>query len=108
LENLTRRYALELAKKGFLSPGLDVPGPDLGTGEQTMAFMMDAYRYYQPHDVNNLACVTGKPRGIGGIAGRTESTGLGVFYGLREFLNDETWAAKGNVTPGLAGKTIIV
>jgi glutamate dehydrogenase (NAD(P)+) len=92
LENLTRRYALELAKKGFLSPGLDCPGPDLGTGEQTMAFMMDAYRFFNPHDVNCLGCVTGKPRSVGGIDGRTESTGLGVYYSLREFMDDPYWA----------------
>jgi glutamate dehydrogenase (NAD(P)+) len=108
LENLTRRYALELAKKGFLSPGMDCPGPDLGTGEQTMAFMMDAYRFFNPHDVNALACVTGKPRAVAGIEGRTESTGLGVYYGLREFMNDPVWAEKGGLTPGLEGKTCII
>jgi glutamate dehydrogenase (NAD(P)+) len=70
IENLTRRYALELAKKGFLSPGMDCPGPDLGTGETTMAYMMDAYRFFNPHDVNAMACVTGKPRAVGGISGR--------------------------------------
>jgi glutamate dehydrogenase (NAD(P)+) len=108
LEALTRRYALELAKKGFLSPGLDVPGPDLGTGETTMAFMMDAYRYFKPHDVNALACVTGKPRAVGGIDGRTESTGLGVFYGLREFLDDDYWTAKAGLSKGISGKTAII
>lgn len=108
LENLTRRYALELANKGFLSPGLDVPGPDMGTNEKTMAYMMDAYRFFNPYDVNALACVTGKPEAVGGIKGRTESTGLGVYYGLREFVNDPKWAQKAGLTAGMEGKKIIV
>jgi glutamate dehydrogenase (NAD(P)+) len=73
-----------------------------------MAFMMDAYRFFNPHDVNALACVTGKPRAVAGIDGRTESAGLGIYYGLREFINDPDWAAKGNLTPGLANKTCII
>ena len=85
LEQLTRRYALELAKHGFLSPAIDCPGPDMGTTETTMAIMMDSYRHYNPHDSNALGCVTGKPKDVGGIDGRMESTGLGVYYGLREF-----------------------
>lgn len=48
LERLTRRYAVELSKKGFLNPATDVPGPDLGTGEIEMAYMMDAYRFHSP------------------------------------------------------------
>lgn len=107
-ENLTRRYALELANKGFLSPGLDVPGPDMGTNEKTMAYMMDAYRFFNPYDVNALACVTGKPEAVGGIKGRTESTGLGVYYGLREFISDPKWAAKAGLSAGMEGKKIIV
>jgi len=108
LENLTRRYALELANKGFLSPGLDVPGPDMGTNEKTMAYMMDSYRFFNPYDVNALACVTGKPEAVGGIKGRTESTGLGVYYGLREFISDPDWANQAGVSPGMEGKRIIV
>jgi glutamate dehydrogenase (NAD(P)+) len=108
LDKLTTAYALMLARMHFLSPAIDVPGPDFGTNEKTMALMMDAYRTYRPDDVYSLACVTGKPSIIGGIEGYIESTGLGVFYGLREFLKDPYWANKAGLTPGITGKTVIL
>ena len=107
-ERLTRRYALELGKKGFLSPAIDVPGPDLGTGEQEMAWMMDTFVSHHPKNLNGIATTTGKPIAIGGIPGRAESTGLGVFYGIREFLNDKYYTDKLGLSVGIAGKTFIV
>jgi glutamate dehydrogenase/leucine dehydrogenase len=108
LERLTRRYALELAKKGFLRPATDVPGPDMGTGEREMAWMMDTYRFHNSHDINAHGCVTGKPLNLGGITGRTESTGLGVYYGLREFCKDPEYMDRVKLPTGLKDKTIIV
>ena len=87
LERITRRYTMELAKKGFIGPGVDVPAPDLGTSAREMAWMKDTYQMlFGQNDINAMGCVTGKPLSQGGIAGRTEATGLGVFYGIREFL----------------------
>ena len=76
LERLTRRYTQELI--GFIGPQLDVPAPDLGTNEQTMAWMMDTYSVHAGHPVPGV--VTGKPVGIGGSLGRREATGRGVAY----------------------------
>jgi glutamate dehydrogenase (NAD(P)+) len=107
-ERLTRRYALELGKKGFLSPAIDVPGPDLGTGEEEMAWMMDTFVSHHPKNLNGIATTTGKPLELGGIPGRAESTGLGVFYGIREFLQDPYYMDKLGLKTGILGKTFII
>lgn len=104
-----RRYTMELHKYGFIGPGLDVPAPDMGTGPREMAWIKDTYQMLYGHtDINASACVTGKPPSQGGIAGRMEATGLGVFYGVREFLSHPEIAAKVGLEPGLAGKTFVV
>lgn len=86
LERITRRYTLELCQKNFIGPGIDVPAPDMGTGPREMAWICDTYRQFSHDDVDALACVTGKPVSMGGVRGRTEATGLGVYYTVREFL----------------------
>lgn len=105
----TRRYTLELAKKNFIGAGIDVPGPDLGTNEQIMNCMKDTYTtLYGEKDVNSVACVTGKSVSQGGIEGRTESTGLGVFYGIHEVCNNEALAEKYDFSLGIKDKTFII
>ena len=107
-ERLTRRYTAELVKKNFIGPQTDVPAPDYGTGEQEMAWIADTYRALNFNQPDTYACVTGKPIDLHGIPGRREATGLGVYYGIRECLDrDEDMAALG-LTPGLAGKRVIV
>jgi glutamate dehydrogenase (NAD(P)+) len=76
LERVTRRYTQELIP--FIGPQIDIPAPDMGTNEQTMAWMMDTYSLQSGHCVP--AVVTGKPVGLGGSLGRRESTGRGVAY----------------------------
>lgn len=109
IESLTRRYTLELAKKGFIGAAIDVPGPDMGTSTREMSWMKDTYQMFFGHiDINATGCCTGKAISQGGISGRTESTGLGVFYGVREFLNDTALMQKNGITPGIDGKTMII
>jgi glutamate dehydrogenase (NAD(P)+) len=74
LERMTRRYTAELIE--FIGPEKDVPAPDMGTNEQTMAWIMDTYSMHMRQTVN--AVVTGKPVNLGGSRGRTEATGRGV------------------------------
>lgn len=109
MERVTRRYTIELAKKGFIGAAIDVPGPDMGTNAQTMTWMKDTYMsIYGEKDINFEACTTGKFVEQGGIDGRTESTGLGVYYGIRELLNDSRFCKKANLSQGIQGKTFAV
>jgi glutamate dehydrogenase (NAD(P)+) len=108
LEKITRRYASELVKKNFIGAGIDVPAPDYGTGAREMSWIADTYASLKPGDVNALGCVTGKPVSQGGVRGRTEATGLGVFYGIRELLNVKEDMDKLGLTTGVQGKRVIV
>ena len=108
LEKITRRYTAELVKKNFIGPGIDVPAPDYGTGEREMAWIVDTYASLRPGDIDAAGCVTGKPVTQGGVRGRKEATGLGVFYGIREVCNMKDIMTKLNLTVGIEGKTIVV
>ncbi|KAG0306442.1 glutamate dehydrogenase [Dissophora globulifera] len=108
LERITRRYTMELCQKNFIGPGIDVPAPDVGTGPREMSWIMDTYRQFNPQDVNAAGCVTGKPISQGGVRGRNEATGLGVYYGVREFLQFKEVQAMTGLTGEIAGKTVIV
>jgi glutamate dehydrogenase (NAD(P)+) len=108
LEKITRRYTSELIKKNFIGPGTDVPAPDYGTGEREMAWILDTYMSMRPGEIDALGCVTGKPVTQGGVRGRKEATGLGVFYGIREVLNMEDIMKKMGMQPGVEGKRIVV
>jgi len=108
LEKITRRFARELINKGYLSPSENVPAPDMGTGEREMSWITDVYKMLHPNDVNYLACVTGKPITNGGIRGRTEATGRGVQYVMREFFRHTNDVAKAGLDGGLDGKTVVI
>jgi glutamate dehydrogenase (NAD(P)+) len=76
VERLTRRYTQEMIP--FIGPQVDIMAPDVGTNEQTMAWMMDTYSVHMGYTVPSI--VTGKPVGLGGSLGRREATGRGVAY----------------------------
>jgi glutamate dehydrogenase (NAD(P)+) len=108
LERITRRYVFELVRKNFMGPGLDVPAPDVGTSGREMAWIADTYTQLRPGELDALGCVTGKPVSAGGIRGRVEATGRGVFYGVREVCNvAEDMKALG-LTPGVEGKRVVI
>ncbi len=108
LERITRRFTFELFKKNFIGPGLDVPAPDFATGSREMAWIADTYATLAPHDINALGCVTAKPVAQGGIHGRTEATGRGVFYALREVCSHGEDMRPLDLSPGLEGKRVVV
>lgn len=108
LERITRRYTAELVKKEFIGPGIDVPAPDYGTGAREMAWILDTYSALNPHQLDAGACVTGKPIQQGGIHGRTEATGNGVFYGVRHVLSYKEDVRRLGLEPGIEGKRIAV
>jgi glutamate dehydrogenase (NAD(P)+) len=108
LEKITRRYTAELVKKNFIGPGTDVPAPDYGTGPREMAWIVDTYQSLRPGEIDAAGCVTGKPVTQGGVRGRTEATGLGIFYGIREVCAMPDVMEKLGLTTGIEGKRIII
>lgn len=108
LEKITRRYTTELIKKSMIGAGIDVPAPDYGSGPREMAWIADTYATFKYDDINALGCVTGKPLGQGGIQGRTEATGQGIFFGICEALSHADDMKEIGLTTGIAGKRVIV
>jgi glutamate dehydrogenase (NAD(P)+) len=107
-EQITRRYTSELIKKNFIGPGVDVPAPDYGTGQREMSWIADTYSAFHPGQIDALACVTGKPVSQGGVRGRLEATGRGVFFGLREVCNHADDMMQLGLEKGLEGKRIVI
>ncbi|MEY4875363.1 MAG: hypothetical protein RL708_512 [Bacteroidota bacterium] len=108
LERITRRYAAELIKKNFIGPGIDVPAPDYGSGEREMGWILDTYTSMKPGEIDAAGCITGKPIAQGGVRGRKEATGLGVFYGIREMCNQADEMKKLGLSVGIEGKRVAV
>ena len=108
LEKITRRYTAELVKKNFIGPGIDVPAPDYGTGPREMSWIVDTYQSLKPGEIDAAGCVTGKPVTQGGVRGRTEATGLGVYYGIREVCNMPEVMQKQGLQLGIQNKTVII
>lgn len=108
LEQITRRYTAELVRKNFIGPGLDVPAPDYGTGQREMAWIADTYAAFNPGQLDALACVTGKSVSQGGIRGRLEATGRGIYFGLREACADAEEMKRLGLSTGLSGKRVVV
>jgi glutamate dehydrogenase (NAD(P)+) len=108
LERVTRRYTSELIRKRFIGPDVDVPAPDVGTGEREMGWIADTYKVLGPDTLNALACVTGKAVSVHGVGGRREATGLGAIIALGLFLSAKEDVGPLGLEPGIAGKRIIV
>jgi glutamate dehydrogenase (NAD(P)+) len=108
LETITRRYTVELIKKNFIGPAIDVPAPDYGSGEREMSWIADTFYTMNPGQLNAMGCVTGKPIALHGINGRTQATGRGVAIAIRECtLVAEDMKSLG-LSAGLAGKKVII
>ncbi len=108
LESITRRYTAELIKKNFIGPGIDVPAPDYGTSGREMAWIADTYAAFNPGQIDAYACVTGKPISQGGVQGRVAATGRGVYYGVREAVDQAEDMKAIGLTKGIEGKKIVI
>jgi glutamate dehydrogenase (NAD(P)+) len=108
LERITRRFTFELARKNLIGPGVDVPAPDYGTSSREMAWIVDTYMAMEPGQLDAAGCVTAKPISLGGIRGRTEATGLGLFFGVREACSVAEDMKRLGLTTGLEGKRVVV
>src|SRR5947199_106570 len=98
LERLTRRFTEEV--QSIIGPRKDVMAPDLGTDEQTMAWIMDTYSMKIGYACPEI--VTGKPVELGGCVGRREATGRGVTYCIMKAL-DELKLKAGTATMAVQG-----
>lgn len=107
LHEIMRRFAMEFACKDFLHPGTNVPAPDRGTSSRQMGWIADACQALYPEDLNQNACVTGKPTNRGGIAGRNEATGKGIQYALREFFRHSDAVDAAGLVGGLSGQRVV-
>jgi len=108
LERITRRFTSELIKRNSIGPAVDVPAPDYGTGPREMAWIADTYMTFNQRQINALGCVTGKPLSQHGIRGRTEATGRGVYYGIREAVDGYEDMQQLGLYPGLSDKQVII
>ena len=108
LERITRRYTYEMVMKNFIGPGVDVPAPDYGTGGREMAWMFGTYNALAPEKLEVMACVTGKPISQGGIRGRKEATGRGVYFGIREACGFAEDMEPLGLPTGLEGKSVVI
>lgn len=108
LQKITRRYTTELIRKNFIGPGIDVPAPDYGTGSREMAWILDTYATFKGGEIDAAGCVTGKPINQSGIQGRTEATGRGVFYALKEATSYKDDMKKLGLEKGMEGKTMAI
>jgi glutamate dehydrogenase (NAD(P)+) len=108
LQRIIRRYTFELVQRNCIGPGVDVPGPDMGVGQQEIAWMLDTYMALGNGDSHAVACVTGKPLSQGGVRGRVEATGRGVFFGIRELVGFPELMEPLGLSTGLDGKTVVI
>ncbi len=108
IERITRRYTFELVQKNYIGPGLDVPAPDYGTTQREMGWIADAFEAMTADKLHALACVTGKPMAQGGVRGRKEATGRGVYFGIREACLVKEDMQRLGLSPGLEGKRVVV
>ena len=108
LREITKAFASKLINKGFISPALNVPAPDVGTSEREMEWILETYKTLKPDDINYRGCVTGKPIHRGGIAGRTEATGRGIEEVVREIFRHEDVVKEAGLKNELKDNEIIV
>ncbi len=109
LERIMRRYTFELVQRNCIGPGVDVPGPDMGVGPREVAWIADTYIALKGgSEIGAAGCITGKPLALGGVRGRLEATGRGVYYGLCEAVGQREDMERLGLSVGLEGKRVIV
>jgi glutamate dehydrogenase (NAD(P)+) len=108
LEKITKKFARELIRRGYLSPARDVPAPDMGTSQREMGWILDTYKSLHPEDINHAACVTGKSIDHGGIRGRSEATGRGVCEALKEYFRHSKELKQHKINGQLSDQKIII
>ncbi|CAN5781255.1 Glu/Leu/Phe/Val dehydrogenase [soil metagenome] len=108
LERIIRRFTYELVRRKCIGPGVDVPGPDMGVGAKEIAWMSDTYISLADGAVRAQVAVVGRPLSQGGVWGRVEATGRGVYFGLREAVSRPDDMERLGLSAGLDGKRVVI
>jgi glutamate dehydrogenase (NAD(P)+) len=108
LERIVRRYTFELIQRNCIGPAVDVPGPDMGVGPKEISWMIDTYLALNQGVLGAQGAVTGKPVSQGGVRGRVEATGRGVYFGTREAVSRKRDMDLLGLSTGLDGKTVVI
>ena len=108
LERITRRYSFELYNRNSLGPNSYVPSTDYGTSSNEMSWIFDTYKALSNSNLESAGSVTSKHVSQGGIRGRTEATGRGVYIGIRELMSDKDEMKAVGLTPGIKDKKVII
>ena len=108
LERIVRRYTFELVQRNCIGPGVDVPGPDMGVGPREVAWIADTYIALKTGEVSAAGCITGKPVPLGGVRGRLEATGRGVYFGVREAVHQKEDMDRLGLPHELDGMRVVV
>ncbi len=108
LERITRRYTFELHSRNSLGPNTYVPSTDYGTTSREMSWIYSTFKTLSNSNIDSAASVTSKNIAQGGVKGRKEATGRGVFIGLRELLDDKEEMSKIGLKKGLKGKSVVI
>lgn len=109
LRRITHRFVVEMYRKGFLAPNVDICAPEKGTRQREMSWMADFYmKTYGYGDIYASSCVTGKSLAMGGLDGFKSGAADGLFMCINKFINNEYFMEKTHLETSWKNKTYVM